>query len=48
MTKEDIEDMEKTSREILREWGFTEEVLSQLTDEECTEQKEAIEMYPEG
>jgi hypothetical protein len=40
--------MEKSSRETLRSWGFAEDVLAGWTDEECTEQKEATEMYPEG
>lgn len=45
----DKDSTEKTSREILREdYGYIEEVLSTLTDEECTEHLEAIEMYPEG
>ncbi|WP_272945713.1 hypothetical protein [Paenibacillus graminis] len=40
---------EKSSREILREvYGYEEQVLAGLTDNECTEHLEANEMYPEG
>jgi hypothetical protein len=36
------------AREKLRSYGFEEHILAALTDEECQEQLEAIEMYPEG
>jgi hypothetical protein len=40
--------MENTSRQTLRFYGFEEQVLSEWTDEECKENLEAVEMYPEG
>jgi hypothetical protein len=40
--------MENTSRETLKSYGFAEDVLIQWSDEECKEQLEAVEMYPEG
>jgi hypothetical protein len=36
-----------TDREMLRYYGFAEDVLGQLNDEECKEHREAVEMYPE-
>lgn len=42
------EPMEKSSREKLRYYGFEKELLEQWTDQECDENLEAVEMYPEG
>ena len=44
----EVFEMAKTSREVLKEFGFEDQVLGEWSDQECDEQLEAIEMYPEG